>query len=49
VIEDTLAGARKIIKPHWLEGVREVIHLNLEEKMAPGMSPDITGSEGTRP
>ncbi|MBM4033704.1 MAG: protease modulator HflK [Planctomycetes bacterium] len=49
VIEETLAGARKIIKPHWLGDVRETIHLNLEEKTAPGMSPDITGSEGTRP
>ncbi len=50
VLEETLANARKLVKPNW-DGVREVIHLNLEEKMAPGvgLSTDMGATEGTTP
>lgn len=50
VLEETLANARKVIKPTW-EGVQEVIHINLEEKMAPGvgLSTDMGATEGTTP
>ena len=48
--KETLAGARKLIKPAWLD-VKEVIHLNLEEKSVPGqdLSRDLGAVEGTKP
>lgn len=50
VLEETLVDARKLIKPTWA-GVHEVVHINLEEKMAPGvgLSTDMGITEGMTP
>lgn len=49
-LEAALVEARKIVKPAWVT-VKEVIHLNLEEKTVPGagMSLDVGATEGATP